>query len=137
MVSKARPLRRNRDFALLQAGQLLSDAGTQATSIAYPLLVLAVTGSAAQAGFVSFARLLPFGLLGLVAGVVADRGSRRRVMIAADAIRVGAMVLLAAAVAVGHAPLWLIAIVAFVEGAAGTFFNAAQPRRGRPGAASW
>ena len=36
------PLRRNRDFLLLQLGQLLSDAGTQSTSIAYPMLVLAV-----------------------------------------------------------------------------------------------
>src|SRR2546427_455788 len=44
---------------LLQAGQLLSNAGTQSTSIAYPLLVLAVTGSAAKAGVVAFARTLP------------------------------------------------------------------------------
>ena len=41
-----RPLRRNRDFLLLQTGQLLSDVGSQSTSIAYPLLVLAATGSA-------------------------------------------------------------------------------------------
>src|SRR4029450_4313557 len=44
-----RPLRRNRDFLLLQTGQLLSDVGSQSTSIAFPLLVLAVTGSAAPA----------------------------------------------------------------------------------------
>ncbi len=53
------PLRRNRDFVLLQAGQLLSSVGTQSTAIAYPLLVLAVTGSAAKAGAVAFARALP------------------------------------------------------------------------------
>jgi hypothetical protein len=35
------PLRRNRDFVLLQTGQFLSDAGSQATAIAYPLLAIA------------------------------------------------------------------------------------------------
>ena len=44
------PLRRNRDFVLLQAGQFLSSAGTQATAIAYPLLALALTHSAVKAG---------------------------------------------------------------------------------------
>jgi len=126
-VSEALPLRRNREFVLLQAGQLLSDAGTQSASIAYPLLVLAVTGSPAQAGVVSFARLLPFGLLGLVAGVTADRRSRRAVMIAADAVRAAAVGVLATAVALGNVPLWGIALVAFVEGGAATFFNAAHP----------
>ena len=53
------PLRRNRDFMLLQTGQLLSNLGTQLTVIAYPLLVLALTGSAAKAGLVGFVRLLP------------------------------------------------------------------------------
>ena len=37
------PLRRNRDFVLLETGRFLSTAGTQSTTIAYPLLVLAVT----------------------------------------------------------------------------------------------
>jgi hypothetical protein len=38
------PLWRSRDFVLLQAGQLLSTAGTQSTTIASPLLVLVVAG---------------------------------------------------------------------------------------------
>ena len=46
------PLWRNRDFVLLQSGQLFSTAGTQATQIAYPLLVLALTHSPSRAGVV-------------------------------------------------------------------------------------
>ena len=59
-----RALRRNRDFVLLQAGQLLSSAGSQATAIAYPLLVLSTSGSPARAGLVSFAGLGASALLG-------------------------------------------------------------------------
>ncbi len=44
------PLRHNRDFMLLQGGQLLSTFGSSMSSVAYPLLVLAVTHSPAKAG---------------------------------------------------------------------------------------
>ncbi len=47
------PLRRNRDFVLLQLGQLLSSFGSSLSTIAYPLLTLAVTPSPAKAGYVS------------------------------------------------------------------------------------
>jgi MFS family permease len=110
------PLRRNRDFLLLQAGRLLSSAGTQLTSIAYPLLVLAVTGSAAKAGVVGFARTLPTALLALPAGVAADRWNRKRLMIGADGVRVLALTALAATILAGESPFWLIVVVAFVEG---------------------
>jgi MFS family permease len=72
------PLRRNRDFVLLQGGQLLSSAGSQSTAIAYPLLVLALTQSSAKAGLVAFARVVPFALFGLLAGMAADRFDRKR-----------------------------------------------------------
>jgi len=120
------PLRRNRDFVLLQAGQLLSTAGTQTTTIAYPLLVLAVSHSAAQAGLVAFARLTPYGLFGLLAGVAADRWNRKRVMIAADAVRAVAIACLAVAVVAGDVSVWAILVVAFVEGTGSTVFAAAQ-----------
>jgi transmembrane secretion effector len=119
------PLRRNRDFLLLQAGQLLSEAGTQSTAIAYPLLVLAVTGSAAKAGVVAFARTLPWALLALPAGLVADRWDRRRLMLAADGIRVLAVGGLAVAILVHRAAFWAIPLVAFVEGGAAVLFSAA------------
>jgi MFS family permease len=121
------PLRRNRDFMLLQVGQLLSNVGTQATSIAYPLLVLAVTHSPARAGIVSFARSIPAALLALPAGLAADRFGRRRLMIAADGVRVLAIGSLAATIVAHRTGFWVIAVAAFVEGAGAALFSAAQP----------
>ncbi|MBA3652609.1 MAG: MFS transporter [Actinobacteria bacterium] len=120
------PLRRNRDFVLLQSGQLLSSAGTQSTAIAYPLLVLAVTHSPARAGVVSFARMVPLALLALPAGLAADRFGRKRLMILADGVRVLAIGSLALAVATHHLAYWEIPLVAFVEGAGAALFSAAQ-----------
>jgi hypothetical protein len=117
------PLRRNRDFMLLQAGQLLSNAGTQSTSIAYPLLVLAVTGSAAKAGIVAFARTLPAAVFALPAGLAADRWNRKWLMLAADGVRVLAIGGLAAAI--DAVPYWVIVLVAFVEGVGAAFFSVA------------
>ncbi|HEV2590550.1 MAG TPA: MFS transporter [Gaiellaceae bacterium] len=118
-------LYRNRDFMLLQSGQLLSAFGGAFTTVAYPLLVLSITHSPAKAGLVSFARFLPSPLLGLVAGVVADRVDRKRVMIAADGVRVVAVGGLAALVAFDPM-FWPIPLLAFVEGAGESFFGACQ-----------
>jgi MFS family permease len=137
------PLRRNRDFLLLQTGQLLSEVGTQSATIAYPMLVLAATGSAARAGVVAFARALSMTLFALPAGVVADHWNRRRLMIAADGVRVLAVGGLAAAILADQLAFWAIPVVAFVEGAGAALFAAAQagalravvPARQLPGAA--
>ena len=120
------PLRRNRDFLLLQAGQLLSGIGTQSGLVAYPLLVLSLTGSAAKAGLVAFTRGLSSTLLALPAGMVADRWNRRRLMIAADAVRVAAVGGLAAAIVADRLVFWMIPLVAFVEGSGSALFLAAE-----------
>jgi MFS family permease len=120
------PLRRNRDFLLLESGLLLSSIGTSLTTIAYPLLTVAVTHSAAKAGFVTFARLLPFGAFSLAAGLAADRWSRKRLMIAADGVRVAAMGAFAVALLAADVQFWAILVVAFVEGTASTLFVAAD-----------
>jgi MFS family permease len=120
---RAVPLRRNRDFVLLQVGQLLSTAGTQAGAIAYPLLVLAVTHSPGKAGLVGFARLVPYAVFGLLAGVAADRWNRKRLMIAADGIRVIAIAGLAAAILLDRVAFWQILVAAFVEGTGFVFFS--------------
>jgi hypothetical protein len=62
------PLWRNRDFQLLWAGQAVSLLGSQTSKIAYPLLVLAMTGSPAKAGIAGFAAMLGYLLFPLPAG---------------------------------------------------------------------
>ncbi len=120
------PLRRNRDFVLLQSGQLLSNVGTQTTQIAYPLLVLALTHSPAKAGIVAFARALPLWLFALPAGLAADRFRRKRLMILSDVVRTAAVTALGVAVLVHHIDYWEIPVVAFVEGAGAALFGGAQ-----------
>ncbi len=125
-MSSLAPLRRNRDFVLLQAGQLFSNVGTQTTQIAYPLLVLALTHSPAKAGVVAFARALPLWLFALPAGLAADRFSRKRLMIAADVGRTATVAALGVAVLLHHVAFWEIPVVAFVEGAGAALFGGAQ-----------
>jgi hypothetical protein len=92
------PLRKNRDFVLLQLGQAFSTAGSSATAIAYPLLVLALRHSPARAGVVGFANIAPYALFrSLVAVLAVHRLTSAQ-----------------------------IAVVAFVEGTAFVFFNVAE-----------
>jgi MFS family permease len=116
---------RNRDFALLQAGQLLSSAGSETTSIAYALLTLALTHSPAKAGLVTFAQVLPFAVFGPLGGIAADRVNRRLVMIATDVVQAVALASLAAAILLDALRLWQIVVVAAVQGTAYAFYNPA------------
>jgi MFS family permease len=119
-------LRRNRDFLLLQAGLLLSSAGSQMTAIAYPLLVLALTGSAAKAGVVAFVRFFAMAVFALPSGVAADRWDRRRLMIAAHATRACVIGTLGVLVLADEVAYWMLPLVAFVEGGGAALFSAAQ-----------
>ncbi len=118
-------LRHNRDFLLLQTGQLLSTTGSQAAAIAYPLVVLAATGSPTLAGIVSFARLIPAVLFGPLAGVLVDRVDRKALMVIADGLRAVAVGSIALALWLDVVPYWQIPLVAFVEGALSSLFNPA------------
>jgi predicted MFS family arabinose efflux permease len=125
-ATMAPPLWRNRDYLLLWGGQAVSQVGDAASQLAFPLLILALTDSPAQAGFISAVRAVAYVLLGLPAGALIDRWDRKRVMIICDAGR---------ALALGSIPLALVFqrltmaqlyLVALVEGALYVFFGLAQ-----------
>lgn len=74
------PLRRNREFRLLWMGGVASGLGSEFTQIAFPLLLLVITGSAGYAGFLSSAQSAAYTLIMLPAGVLADRFNRGHLM---------------------------------------------------------
>jgi len=120
------PLRKNRDFILLQVGQTLSTIGSQSTQIAYPLLVLALTHSPARAGVVGFAGVVPWAIFGFGAGVLADRAPRRRVMVTSDIVRIVAVTSVIVAIALDRLTFAQLTLVAFIEGTMFVFFNVAE-----------
>jgi len=110
------PLRRNREFLLLWCGQATSALGTQVAQIAYPLLVLAATHSAAKAGIVGFARNLPVAVLALPVGALADRVNRKYLLAVTSLAAGAALSAIPIALAAGELPYALIVAVAFVDG---------------------
>lgn len=125
-ISKPVSLWRNLDYLLLWSGQTISNVGTGVSTIAYPLLVLTVTGSPAQAGFISAARALIYAILVLPAGALVDRLDRKRAMIICDVGRALSLGSIALAAALGHLTLTLLYATSVVEVALGTFFNIAE-----------
>src|SRR6187551_1121826 len=93
--------RRNTALRRLLAALAVSQLGDWLYNLALLALVYDRTHSVAWTAATTCARVLPMVLLGPFGGVLADRYDRRRLMIASDVARVGAMVLLAAVAAAG------------------------------------
>jgi MFS family permease len=111
---------------LLWLGQIVSSLGTRVSQIAFPLLVLTITRSPAEAGLVGAMRTLPYPVLVLPAGAYVDRWDRKRVMILCDAGRSLALGTIPLALVTGHLTILQLAIVALFEGTLFTFFNVAE-----------
>lgn len=120
------PLWRNRDYLLLWCGQAVSILGTQVSQLAFPLLVLALTGSPAQAGFVAAARSVPWLLFALPAGALVDRWDRKLTMILCSAGSALALGSVAVAYAFGALTIAQIVAVSFVEGTLALVFGLAE-----------
>lgn len=112
-----RPLRRNWRFQLLWGGAAASLLGSRMSTTAYPLLLLAMTGSTFAAGAFSGVQLLTQVLFGIHAGTVADRHDRRVVLIVADGLRFLASLTVPLALAMDRLTLTHILLVAVVVGA--------------------
>jgi MFS family permease len=117
---------RNRDYMILWSGQMLSTLGTSISAVTLPLLILALTGSPAQAGIAGFLQTLPFVVLSLPAGALVDRWDRKRAMIICDLGRGISFLAIPVAYATGHLSIALIYVAVTIHGILFTFFNLAE-----------
>lgn len=120
------PLWRNVQFQTLWLGSAASSLGVNVAEVAYPLAILALTGSAAKAGL--FAAVLTIGMLAgaLPAGQLADRHDRRAVVIAAEAARAAITAAVAVTLIVGWLSFPLLLVAAALLGVGQVVVGAAR-----------
>ncbi len=116
---------RSRDFRLLWGGQTISFVGDAAFIVALGWRVTSLTGKASSLGFVlAFESLAMLATL-LLGGVLADRYSRRLLMIGSDLARAVVMLVFFAIDATGHLSLGAVFALAVCFGLADGFFQPA------------
>lgn len=95
---KALEVFRIRNYRLFWFGGLISNIGRWFQTVAVPIVVFDLTGSAAWVGLAGFAQIMPMALMGPWGGAIADRYQRRKVLLATQFLQ--------ALPAVGMAALW-------------------------------
>ena len=78
--------KRNHAFSLLYSGQFISFIGTMMTMVALPFQIYSATHSTVMVGLLSLVQLLPLLITALLGGVLADRHSRRIILMCSDGI---------------------------------------------------
>jgi len=126
MTATTVPLSRNRGYRVLWTSQALSQVGSSASLIAFPLLVLAVTGSAVASGLVLGADAAAQLLAGLPAGALADRWDRKKIMLCCEAAQAVAVATLVCALWLGVASIAHLVGVAMVMGVCRALFEPAE-----------
>jgi len=116
--------RRNRALARLLAGEFISGIGDWLYLVAVLVVVYAESRSPVLLGIVGAARILPYVILSIPAGIVADRFDRRMVLLVTDVARGILMLLLVVAVVV-DAPTIVIVGVSILAACFSTFFGPA------------
>jgi MFS transporter, DHA3 family, macrolide efflux protein len=109
-----------RDYRLLWSAQVVSTFGDRLTQIGLIALVFAMTGSDRSIGLVLTLTVLPRAVFGLFAGALADRVSRKTLLIATDCAR--ALIVLVLALA-AELPLGAVYLLAALHATATVFFT--------------
>ncbi len=111
----------NENYRRLMIGQVCTGMGLWMDHVARGWLVYSLTHSPLHLGLVTATRGLPMLLFGLIAGVVADRYSRRIQLIVAAVTNACISFILATLVLTGKVELWHIYVTGFLAGTAGAF----------------
>ncbi|RKT54714.1 MFS transporter [Saccharothrix australiensis] len=100
----------------------VSSVGDWIYRLAFPILVFQLTGSAVSTAFAYVVEFIPYVLVGLLAGAVADRVRRRLLMISCDLVSALLAGLLAVLASLPGTPLWLLYAVALVLASVRPFY---------------
>jgi MFS family permease len=119
-------LRRSRDYRLFWVGSLIANLGLWIQTIALGWLVFALTRKASWLGTVSFVGNAPTFLLGLVGGAIADRASRRAIMIVSLLALASSALALSSLAAFNHITIWRVIAIAVVTGTATAVYTPAM-----------
>ena len=120
-----RGLFRNGPLTRLLIGEFVSSIGDWLFLVAFVVIVYERTQDPILLGIVGAARILPYVVLSIPAGMLSDRFDRRMVLLVTDIGRAACMLVLAWLVT-NEAPLWAIAAVAIVSTCQAVFFYPAM-----------
>ncbi len=114
----------NPSFRHLFIGQVISQTGDWFNSVALFTLLLSLTGSGEAVGYILILKLLPVFFVGPLAGVVADRYDRKKVMIATDIVR--GILVLGFLLVDRPEQVWIVYVLTALEVAVAAFFEPAR-----------
>ncbi|MBS2549812.1 MFS transporter, partial [Catenulispora sp. NL8] len=123
-TAKPLPLRRNRNFNLLWGGAVTALLGLSTADIAYPLVILALTGSPLRAGLFATVQLIFSVAATLPVGQLMDRVDRRRLLLVSEGVRTVAAGSVAVAYFLGALTFWHLLLTAAALGAIQPFAGA-------------
>ena len=112
------------DFRRLWVAQSISDIGDGMTLTALLLLVTTLGASTTTLALLSIAIAIPTVIFGLVAGAIADRYDRRRIMLASDLLRAGLVASFVLVATLERLPL--LVVLASLQATVGVFFGPAR-----------
>jgi len=105
-----------RNYRLYFIGQAISVSGTWMQAVAQSWLVLQITGSGTAIGLVTALQFLPMLFLAPLGGVIADRWSKRRLLLVTQTMAAALAAVLGVIVVTDVVQLWMVYVLAFMLG---------------------
>ncbi len=125
-MKKSGTLIRDRNFLLLWSGQFVSDFGSQVSIFALPIVsIVALHATALQVATLQSIEFATIALVAIIAGALADRHRRKRVMMASNLVRLLTMLSLPIAFGLGKLTMAQLFIAAIICSAASVMFDVA------------
>jgi len=106
------------DYRALWQGQIGASASQWMEQIARPLLILHLTDSALMVGLIAATRMVPMLLIGVWAGVLADRVDKRRILLVSQTVTFASHLSTAVLILTGLISPWMVFVTTFVAGSA-------------------